>query len=173
MARLNVGDEAPIIHLMDTNGEMFDLEKLQGKQVLISFYRFATCPFCNMRIHNLVKNYEKYSSRFEVVAIFESNMPTLINAMDNHQAPFRILSDANSVYYQKYGLEKSLWGVFKGMLLRMPTAIKGMMMGYLPTNIDSSLTRMPADFLIDEEGKIKIAYYGSDEGDHLDVDTLI
>ncbi len=83
------------------------------------------------------------------------------------------MSDAKSIYYQKYGLEKSLWGVFKGMFLRIPTVIKGMMMGYLPTSIDSSLTRMPADFLIDEEGKIKIAYYGSDEGDHLDVDGLI
>jgi hypothetical protein len=31
---------------------------------------------------------------------------------------------------------------------------------------------MPADFLIDREGIIQVAYYGKDEGDHLPFDTV-
>ena len=63
-------------------------------------------------------------------------------------------------------------GVLKGMLLRMPTLIKGMLKGYIPLIIKGSLTTMPADFLIDKNGIIQKAYYGSDEGDHLSFEEV-
>ncbi|MEE8588642.1 MAG: hypothetical protein V3S80_04775, partial [Sulfurimonadaceae bacterium] len=59
-----------------------------------------------------------------------------------------------------------------GMVLRMPTLIKAMLQGYFPLKIDSSITRMPADFIIDENGMILVAYYAKDEGDHLDIDEI-
>lgn len=34
-------------------------------------------------------------------------------------------------------------------------------------SLKGSLTTMPADFLVDENGVIRTAYYGKDEGDHL------
>ena len=49
----------------------------------------------------------------------------------------------------------------------MPTLLKGMFKGYVPLIFKGSLITMPADFLIDREGNIKVAYYGKDEGDHL------
>lgn len=173
MSRLSKGTQAPNITLLNTKDEVFNLEKYKGKKVLVSFYRFATCPFCNLRIHNLVKNYEKYSKHFEIIAIFESEHGNLKEKMKKYDTPFQIMSDSEGVYYQQYGIEKSLLGVIKGMIFRMPSLIKSMMMGNFPTNVDSSMTRMPADFLIDENGLIEVAYYGKDEGDHLDVDSLI
>ena len=58
-------------------------------------------------------------------------------------------------------------GVFKGVILRMPALVKGMLRGYLPTTVKGSLTTMPADFLIDPAGVIQVVHYGADEGDHL------
>jgi peroxiredoxin Q/BCP len=55
----------------------------------------------------------------------------------------------------------------KGVALRMPTLVKSMLMGYVPTTIKGSMTTMPADFLIDRHGVIQTAHYGNDEGDHL------
>lgn len=173
MARLTIGDYAPNIILMDTKDNLLNLNEYRGKKVLVSFYRFATCPFCNLRIHNIVKNYEKYCDKFEIIAIFESQPSILKETMSKYDASFRILSDYEAVYYHSYGLEKSLLGVLKGMFFRMPSLIKSMMMGNFPLNVDSPMTRMPADFLIDENGMIEIAYYGKDEGDHLNIDTLI
>ena len=66
-----------------------------------------------------------------------------------------------------YGIEHSIAGMFKGMILRFPTLVKGMFKGYLPIIIKGSLTTMPADFLINKNGIIQEAYYGTDEGDHL------
>ena len=45
--------------------------------------------------------------------------------------------------------------MLKGMIIRMPTLVKAMLKGYLPTTIKGSLTTMPADFLVDKEGVIQ------------------
>jgi peroxiredoxin len=38
--------------------------------------------------------------------------------------------------------------------------------------INGSMTTMPADFLIDASGAIRLAYYGRDEGDHPPFDAI-
>ncbi len=52
------------------NGE-FDIDTIAGKRYLLSFYRFASCPFCNMRIDQLVTKYDELPDDFEVIAIFD------------------------------------------------------------------------------------------------------
>jgi len=47
-----------------------------------------------------------------------------------------------------------------------------MLRGYLPVRIKGKWTTMPADFLVDQAGIIKQAYYGNDEGDHLLFDEV-
>jgi hypothetical protein len=58
------------------------------------------------------------------------------------------------------------------MVFRMPTMMRGMLKGYVPLKIKGSMTTMPADFLVDDSGVIRRAYYGKDEGDHLPFDEV-
>ena len=155
------------ITLPSIDGLEFDLKALQGKRYMLAFFRFASCPFCNLRVHELVKRFDELGGDFTIVAIFDSPLDNLQRHAEGHQAPFPILADESNRYYRAYAIEHSLAGVLKGMLLRMPTLIKGMAKGYLPTTIKGSITTMPADFLVDEEGTIQFAHYGRDEGDHL------
>ena len=37
----------------------------KGKKTLLTFYRFATCPFCNLRIHEIINRYEELGKNFE------------------------------------------------------------------------------------------------------------
>jgi peroxiredoxin len=95
-------------------------------------------------------------------------MENLRKHAEKHQAPFPILADEKNVFYKEYGIEHSVAGMFMGMLGRMPALLRAMFVkGYLPLVIKGSLTIMPADFLVDEDGVIQNAYYGKDEGDHL------
>ena len=107
-----------------------------------------------------------------MVAIFDSPLDNLKRFTEGHQAPFPILADENNKYYKEYAIEHSLAGMLKGMMFRMPTLLRGMLKGYLPIRFKGSLITMPADFLIDREGIIQVAYYGKDEGDHLSFDTI-
>lgn len=139
---------------------------------MLSFLRFASCPFCNLRVHELVKHFAEFGNDFNIVAVFDSPLDNLVRHTEGHKAPFPILADETNRYYREYGIEHSLSGVVKGMVLRMPTLISGMLMGYVPKTIKGSMTTMPADFLIDKNGIIQVAYYGNDEGDHLSFEQV-
>ncbi|HFA51491.1 MAG TPA: AhpC/TSA family protein [Bacteroidetes bacterium] len=165
--KLTPGNKIKNIELPAIDGTIFNSENIKGRPFMLSFFRFASCPFCNMRVNELVRRFDEFGNGFTIVAIFDSPLDNLKEHAEGHHAPFPILADEKNIYYKKYGIERSLAGVFKGMFTRIPTLMKGMAKGYLPLKIKGSLTTMPADFLVDKNGTIKEAYYGKDEGDHL------
>lgn len=171
--KLQIGRKAKTIELPSISGGLYNTNILLGKPYLLSFYRFASCPFCNLRIHTLINNLHKFNNQFELVAIFDSSIENLKEHSKKHNAPFPILADKSNKYYKEYAIQKSVTGMLKGMFFRMPTLLKGMMKGYLPLKIKGSMITMPADFLIDNKGIIHTAYYGKDEGDHLDLEKII
>ncbi len=170
--RLTTGTRAQHIRLPAIDGSMFESESTTGQPFMLSFFRFASCPFCNLRVNQLVRRFHEFGNDFTIVAVFDSPLDNLIRHAEGHKAPFPIVADADNTYYREYGIEHSVGGVLKGMFLRMPTLLRAMFKGYVPTTIKGSVTTMPADFLIDREGIIQVAYYGKDEGDHLPFDTV-
>ncbi len=167
------GDRITPVSLPAIDGTLFNTDSLQGKAYMLSFFRFASCPFCNLRMHELVTKFDQLPSGFTIVAVFDSPLDNLQQHADRHHAPFPVLADENGGYYELYDIEHSLPGVLKGMIFRMPRLMYGMFgKGYVPLKIKGSMTTMPADFLVDEDGIIRKAYYGSDEGDHLPFDQI-
>jgi len=143
-----------------------------GKPFLLSFFRFAGCPFCNLRIHELVSRFDELANDFTIVAVFDSPLDNLIKHTKGHHAPSPILADEGNQYYHEYSIKKSIVGMLNGMFLHMPSLIKGVLKGYKPSSIKGNITTMPADFLVDLSGIIQIAHYGTHPGDHLDFNTV-
>ncbi len=170
--RIQTGDKLIDLKLPAIDDEIFDIESVKGKPFMLSFLRFASCTFCNLRIHELTQRFNEFGDDFTIVAIFDSPLDNLKNHTKKHGAPFPILADVNNTYYKQYNIERSVTGMLKGMILRMPTLMEGMLKGYIPIIIKGSLTTMPTDFLIDRDGIIQTAYYGQDEGDHLPFDMV-
>ncbi|MEW6590947.1 MAG: peroxiredoxin-like family protein [Pseudomonadota bacterium] len=168
-----VGDKVGNIRLNAMDGSVFDLFSLRGRPYMLSFFRFASCPFCNLRMHELVSRFGELGERFTVVAVFDSPLDNLREHAERHHAPFPVLADERGIYYRQYGIERSVAGVMKGMILRMPTLLHALFgKGYVPLKIKGSMTTMPADFLVDERGVIQLAHYGKDEGDHLPFEAI-
>ena len=170
--RLKSGVKAKNISFPAIDGSMFETESAKGKPIMLSLFRFASCPFCNLRVNELVRRFDEFGNDFTIIAVFDSPLDNLTRHAEGHKAPFPILADEDNKYYREYGIEHSVLGMLKGIFLRMPTLLKGMFKGYIPTTIKGSMTTMPADFLIDREGIIQVAYYGRDDGDHLPFDTV-
>ena len=170
--RLQAGQTTLAISLPNIDGSAFDTRTLAGRAYMLSFYRFAGCPFCNLRMHRLVSSHAKFGGNLELVAVFDSSLENLQRHVAKHEAPFPVLADESNQSYKAYRVERSLAGVMRGMIFRFPTLIKSMFMGNLPTTIRGSMTTMPADFLIDGDGVIVKAYYGKDEGDHLPMSEI-
>ena len=169
---LTAGYKLINIKLPAIDGSEFDSDSLKGRPVMLSFFRFASCPFCNLRVNELVKRFNEFGDDFTIIAVFDSPLDNLTRHAEGHMAPFPILADEKNRYYRAYGIEHSFFGMLKGMTLRMPTLLRGLFKGYLPLIIKGSMTTMPADFLIDRNGTITIAYYGKDEGDHIPFDKV-
>jgi peroxiredoxin len=171
--RISAGQQIPQIELQGIDGKTFNSQSLKGRPYMLSFFRFATCPFCNMRIHQLTTQYKQFSNDFSIIAIFDSPLEHLTKYASKHQAPFPILADESNQYYKSFAIERSYLGILKGMFFRLPTLIQGMFKGYLPLVIKGNIATMPADFLIDADGIVQTAYYGTDEGDHLSIEKVI
>lgn len=51
------GDRVVPFRLPALDGGTFDLNSLKGRPFMLSCFRFASCPFCNLRMHRLVQRF--------------------------------------------------------------------------------------------------------------------
>ncbi len=170
------GDKAVDFELPDLDGKSFRLSSLAGQRYHLAFFRFASCPFCNLRVNALTRAagdgtfgvIGKSSEDFTIVAVFDSPLDNLRRYAERHEAPFPILADEKGVVHEEWGRRISWAGVIKGMFGRFGTLMKSMFAeGFLPTSLKGKFAGMPMGFLIDENGVVIEAYYGADEGDHM------
>ena len=69
---INIGDKAPAIVLPAIDGSVFDLSKVKGKRVILTFFRFSSCPLCNMRIRKIKQRWGEFSEDTVMVGVFDA-----------------------------------------------------------------------------------------------------
>ena len=172
--RLQPGQKIPAFELPALDGTVFSSTQLLGKPALLVFFRFAACPFCNLRLHRLLQLKAQLPEDFQVVAVFDSSLDDLRTYSERHDSTYPILADAKARVHRRFGVQYSWLGVVKGMLLRLPTVLYSMLVkGYWPSAFSGALHTMPMNFFIDANGVIRQAYYGRDEGDHPPLDDVL
>ncbi len=165
--RINSPALAPDFEVQDIHSQRLRLGALRGKRVMLSFFRDAACPFCNLRVYELSNEYAALQAQgLEVVTFFRSGNEEVQRFVARRPRPFRLVADPQMAVYGPYGIERSMLGMLRAMMRQLPRLMRGLRLGQsrLPAG-DPSL--MPADFLIDERGYVRRAYYGRDLGDHL------
>ncbi|MGN6313976.1 MAG: redoxin domain-containing protein [Rhodanobacteraceae bacterium] len=163
--RLAAPVKAPQLTLNDIEGKPVAIGG-GDRRTLLCFFRDAACPFCNFRIYELTHNHASLSALgLDSVAVFTSTPEEVRRFVGRKPRPFRVIADPTSTAHQTYGIERSFWRKWKGVFTRVPTLLKGLrIVGFAGLN---TTNLMPADFLIDEQGYIVEAYYGSDAGDRI------
>ncbi|MDD3597341.1 peroxiredoxin [Sulfuricurvum sp.] len=174
MSRLMEGERAPHFSARSFQGDVINLDNYRGKYVLLSFYRYASCPFCNLRVHESIQKYESFRANgIEMIAVFQSPDEKLAEYVGKQSLNYPIIGDPGLGIYERYGVETSWLGLLKAFLFRPHQILKSVFLrGFFPGSIENEIQRLPADFLINPHGKIEIAYYGKDIGDHIAYDTI-
>lgn len=170
--RLIVPRRAPDFDEIGVRGNRIRLSDYRGHLVMLSFFRDASCPFCNLRCYELAHSYKEWLKQgLKVIVFFRSNDADIHHYLTRFPCPFVIIGDPDMKIYAQYGIEHSAWAMLRGMTLRMPRMLLGMVKGPLP-RLAADQTLVPADFLIDEHGLIQAAYYGRDIGDHIPITRI-
>ncbi|MEE2974221.1 MAG: redoxin domain-containing protein [Candidatus Thermoplasmatota archaeon] len=174
MPQLSTGDNAPPILLPAIDGTTFDLASVRGKKVILTFFRFSTCPLCNMRIRKIKQRWGEFARDTVMVGVFDANIADLTKRMKKHDAPFTIVADEDYTFFRSNGVSKSfgkfMWGAAKSPL----TLLQATLRGYVPLTMSlSKLSTIPVDVLIDENGKVVEAHYCKDTADHMPLEKMI
>jgi peroxiredoxin Q/BCP len=170
--KLKLGQRAPDFKVEDIYGNVYTLESLRGKNILLSFFRDATCPFCNLRVYELTRRYPALQKKgLVMLAFFSSPKDRIAHHVGKKQRPFPLIADPETSVYQLYNVRSSFAGLMASMVMRMPTMMRAMMLGFMP-RMRGKIAQMPADFLISPDLKVKGIYYGKDAADHIPVKIL-
>ncbi|MGO8947847.1 MAG: redoxin domain-containing protein [Ktedonobacterales bacterium] len=174
--QLLVGQQAPDFAVGDLYGNRVALEDYRGVCLLLSFYRFAVCPVCNIRMWRLSQQVESYRRRgLYFIACIESSAENTHFYLDRLKYPFPMIPDLGGQLYETYGLKSSPLRVLKGMAVHADMYVEAQRRNLGGWNIfrfDGDFGRLPADFLIGPVGRVLLAYYGRDHGDFLPLEQL-
>jgi peroxiredoxin len=159
---------------VDVNGHPVSLEQFRGHPLLLMFFRYASCPMCNLRLHDFAKEYPRLQARgLSAVAFFHSSAQAIKRNAGRRNYSFPLVPDPNEEIYRAFGVETSWAGLFKSMVL--PSFyrdwIRSIRHGFWG-RADIQMAKMPADFLVGPDGRLLLVHYGRDIGDHLSVGDI-
>jgi peroxiredoxin len=170
--RIQTGQPAKNFTIEDISGKTVALSDYKGQRLMLSFYRYAGCPLCNLRIHHLIQQHPLFVEKnLHPVAVFQSPRESILKYAGKQNAPFPVIADPQRILYRLYGIESSWPGFIKGSL-RLLSVVSALMKGFLPGKMEGIISMVPADFLVGPDLTVQVAYYGSDIGDHLPIERI-
>jgi peroxiredoxin len=151
---LKEGEQAPDFTLPDAAGNAVTLsELLKQGPVVVTFYRGAWCPYCNLTL----RAYQQALPQLQalgasLVAISPQTPDNSLTMQEKNKLTFAVLSDVGNQVSRKFGLvfslEEAVRATHQQMGANLP-AFNGDESWELP---------MPGTFLIDQTGTIRLAF---------------
>lgn len=175
MASIVAGQRAPAFTVEDIAGRPIALDGYRGSFVLLMFFRYASCPMCNLRLRDFGLAYGELERRgVRAVAFFHSSRGAIARHAGALGLRFPLVPDPAEEVYRTYGVGRSWWRLLRSALLPSfyvdwARAMRHGFWGGASWRMDT----MPADFLIDPDGVVAKAHYGGDIGDHMPVAAIL
>lgn len=170
--RLIIGSQAPLFTAQSLGGRQIDLADLRGRTILLKFYRFATCPVCNLHMHRLIRDYKTLEALGLTTVVLYHSPAEKLHEANIELPPFDLVPDPEKRIFREYGVENGLAGMFSPTVMR--DYYRALKAGFPPGmfSSDGGVTGNPADFIIDAEGRIAFAHYGRHYADSLDAGQI-
>ncbi len=170
--RLRAGQDAPDFRTKDIFDREIILNDYKGSKVMLSFYRFSACPFCNLRVNKLMNLTKRYESQgLKMLSFWQSPKESVHEHAKRRNPPFPMISDPMKEIYSLYRIENDWKGPIK-VLLEPSLSIDAMKEGINVKRVDGEMDLIPADFLINPDLSIHTAFYGKHIGDHIPFELI-
>ncbi|MCZ8511605.1 peroxiredoxin-like family protein [Paenibacillus filicis] len=150
---LTVGEQAPDFTLKDATGASISLyEELKKGPVILTFYRGAWCPYCNLELNayqRVLKDIKATGG--QLIAVSPQTPDASLTMKEKNELEFLVLSDPDGIVAGNYNLVFKLPDyiieIYKGFGLDIP--------GH--NGNDTWELPVPATYVIDRSGKIRFA----------------
>jgi peroxiredoxin len=163
------GEPFPEFTLANAKNELYSLNNLiSHRLIVISFYRGAWCPYCNLEINALQKHLPEITlAGAQLVAVSPQKPDKSLDQISNSQLTFQVLSDIGNKLAKNCGLvftlPKSLRPIYQAWQIDIPEH-----------NGDNSFQLpMPATYIIGTEGIIHYAFVDMDYTKRLEPSIII
>jgi len=167
---LREGDVAPDFALPDTHGHVIALRTLLDRgPVVISFYRGGWCPFCNLELRGLQRVLpEIVQVGASLVAISPQLPDSSLSTEEKNQLTFPVLSDVGNIVAKRFGIVFTL----PAALVHANRAI-GRDLVEINGDAGAAQLPIPATFVLDKSGAIRLAFVDEDWSKRLDPDIVV
>ncbi len=144
------GDNAPQFALNDPDGRPVDSRELLAKgPLVVSFYRGAWCPYCNLELRALQAALPEIVARgASLVAVSPQTAPNSRKSQRDNKLTFPILSDVRSEVANAFGIRFAL----PDYLIDLYKSFKNDLPAF--NNDPSWVLPMPARYVIGSDGVI-------------------
>lgn len=167
---LKIGDKAPDFILPNAFGKPVRLsDELETGPVVLTFYRGAWCPYCNLELHTLhaaLPHFRRYGA--QLIAITPQTPDKSLDQINNDGYPFEILSDLDSSVMKAYRLyfevTEELSNVYRRSFALDLAEYNGMGRYVLP---------VPGTYVIDTDGIVRAAYAETDYKKRMEPNDII
>jgi peroxiredoxin len=164
------GEVAPRFVLPNHNGALVALDDLLKKgPVVLSFYRGEWCPFCNLELKALQRNYERMQKLGASLVAISPQMPDgSLTVQERHSLEFPVLSDVGNRVAREYGivfqLPEDLLEVFEE---------RGLHLSRVNGEEGARELPIPATFVLRKDGTVRAAFVNADHTQRTDPDEIV
>jgi len=174
------GDTAPSFALKDQNGENKTLDSyLEQGPLIITFYRGAWCPYCNLQLKAYGDRLSDLTSTGATLIAITPEKPNAIDTlidtgvakefigMVTTNIPFDVLHDADSELATQFGLQFTLPESHQQILSAFNVNVERL------TGTNTYTFPDPATYIIDSDGKIAWAFVPNNYRKRAEVDNIV
>ena len=111
---LELGVQAPDFELKTFSGETFKLSDYRGKKPVYLVFWATWCPICKAEIPHIKKIHAQLGDKVEMLAInvgFEDTLEKAKHYQKEHQLPYAVAFDENTVLTKRYGVVGTPWQI--------------------------------------------------------------
>ncbi|MEU8971491.1 redoxin domain-containing protein [Streptomyces monashensis] len=155
---LSTGAAAPRFTLPSATGGTVALDELLAAgPVVLTFYRGAWCPYCNLALRALQQHHDAIAARgARLVAVSPQIPDESLTLAEKHELAFDVLSDPGSDTAARYGLAFDLSDELAAVYDTFGFDLKRVNGGHART------LPLPATYVIDRDGVIRWAFVDTD-----------
>jgi peroxiredoxin len=179
-ARVALGDQFPQLTLTGIAEEAIAIPDREGALTHLQFRRFAGCPICNLHLRSISARLDEITAAgIREVIVFHSS-PDELRKYEN-DLPFSVVADPDRKLYRRFGVEASARAILNpGAWRALPKgwwyAVRSAIIKHqapMPANPTNGNLGLPADMLIDADGRVVAVKYGKHAYDQWSVDELL